>query len=291
VIGKIKKWWAPDDADLDTLFGVEALKGVYGSVPGAADLAKRDHDDIDTLKAQTHHRIVRLFHAHTIKDNKADWGLPDWAKASQVSLINILPADELLYDFSQSEAPGLAWRLPKTPRAALEIYATELVYRFVEHLRNGDWLAENIASYYICAKTTKEIDVPGCGKVKVAYIDQGPTGNATPLQPVLLLHSLLSTSMEFALAITELAAKGHPVIAPDLPGCGGSDDGGLWAPGKTWEDRAKWLDAFVKAVNPSNQTFALLWTMDMGAPIAKPYLKTLFAENRRTFEYLCEHSR
>ena len=80
--------------------------------------------------------------------------------------------------------------------------------------------------------------------LRIHYVDEGPPG----ADPVLLLHGEPTWSYMYRDTITALAAAGHRVIAPDLPGFGRSDkplDRGDY----TYQRHVAWMRELVTALD------------------------------------------
>ena len=80
--------------------------------------------------------------------------------------------------------------------------------------------------------------------LRIHYVDEGPPG----ADPVLLLHGEPTWSYMYRDTITALAAAGHRVIAPDLPGFGRSDkplDRGDY----TYQRHVAWMRELVIALD------------------------------------------
>ena len=89
------------------------------------------------------------------------------------------------------------------------------------------------------------------GGLRIHYVDEGPRET----DPVLLLHGEPTWSYMFRDTITALAAAGHRVIAPDLPGFGRSDkplDRGDY----TYQRHVAWMRELVTALNLREITLA-----------------------------------
>jgi pimeloyl-ACP methyl ester carboxylesterase len=132
----------------------------------------------------------------------------------------------------------------------------------------------------------------------VSYIDEKKFKHTKGT--VVLLHGLLTTSASYGKLIPLLLDEGYRVIAPDLPGCGGSTEEKLWAdmddkagqkPHEVietlgdveirggWDEAGHWLHALLHSLNVWSARF---WTGDLGAPfiLGMYYLKIEFAKQQ-----------
>src|SRR5215475_691776 len=104
-------------------------------------------------------------------------------------------------------------------------------------IRTPDERFANLTGYPF---TPHYLDVGG---LRIHYADEGPRET----DPVLLLHGEPTWSYMYRDTITALAAAGHRVIAPDLPGFGRSDkplDRGDY----TYQRHVTWMRELVTAL-------------------------------------------
>ena len=97
------------------------------------------------------------------------------------------------------------------------------------------------------------------GELRLHYVDEGPRAAA----PVLMLHGEPSWSYLYRKMIAPVAAAGHRVIAPDLPGFGRSDKPAAMSD-YSYQRHVDWMRGFIEQLDLRNIT---LFCQDWGSLI------------------------
>ncbi|WP_424671131.1 haloalkane dehalogenase [Candidatus Binatus sp.] len=125
-------------------------------------------------------------------------------------------------------------------------------------LRTPDARFANLPDFAFTAHYCEVTDPDGTA-LRIHYLDEGPPTAG----PVLLMHGEPSWSFLYRRIIKSLAARGHRVVAPDLPGFGRSDKPADQSD-YTFERHVRWMSDWLAATRLSGIT---LFCQDWGGLI------------------------
>ena len=125
-------------------------------------------------------------------------------------------------------------------------------------LRTPDTRFENLPDYNFKPHYTVITDT-ALGEMRLHYVDEGPRDGRL----VIMMHGEPSWSYLYRKMITEVAAAGYRVLAPDLIGFGRSDKPPLQSD-YSYSAHVDWMSQWLTAVDASN---AVLFCQDWGGLI------------------------